>query len=124
MQPQPIHFDPYAHTGLPHLGIRNYWYPALAGFRLGRKPKAVKLLGEDIVVYRDGGKVYALQDRCAHRGAKLSMGKCQYPGSASISCPYHGWTYNGRNRPVRRQAGRGTRLADSAAGQSEDLSRA
>ncbi len=100
MQAQPIAFDPYAHTGLPHLGIRNYWYPALAKFRLGRKPRAVKLLGEDIVLYRDGGKVYALQDRCAHRGAKLSMGKCLYPGSGSISCPYHGWTYSGDSGKV------------------------
>jgi phenylpropionate dioxygenase-like ring-hydroxylating dioxygenase large terminal subunit len=87
--------DPYANTGLPHLGIRNYWYPALATWRLGKKPKAIRMLGEDIVIYRDGGKVYALQDRCAHRGARLSMGESLYPGSGSISCPYHGWTYNG-----------------------------
>jgi nitrite reductase/ring-hydroxylating ferredoxin subunit len=87
--------DPYSHVGLPRHGIRNYWYPALATWRLGRKPRAIKLLGEEIVVYRDGGQLYALQDRCAHRGARLSMGKCLYPGSGTISCPYHGWTYKG-----------------------------
>ncbi|HEV7803107.1 MAG TPA: Rieske 2Fe-2S domain-containing protein [Burkholderiales bacterium] len=89
--------DQYAHTGLPRLGTRNYWYPALATWRLGRKPKAIKLLGEEIVIYRDRGKLYALQDRCAHRGARLSMGKCLYPGTGTISCPYHGWTYKGES---------------------------
>lgn len=87
--------EPYGGTGLPARGLRNYWYPVLATWRLRRRPKAVRLLGEDIVVYRDGGKVYALADRCAHRGAKLSFGKCLYPGSGTLSCPYHGWTYAG-----------------------------
>jgi phenylpropionate dioxygenase-like ring-hydroxylating dioxygenase large terminal subunit len=87
--------DDFPASGLPPLGIRNYWYPALAAWRLGRKPKAVKLLGEDIVLFRDAGKLYALQNRCAHRGAKLSMGKCLYPGSGTLTCPYHGWTYKG-----------------------------
>ncbi len=87
--------DPYAGTGLPALGFRNYWYPVMAAWRLGRKPKAVKVLGEDIVVFRDKGKLYALAERCPHRGARLSQGKCLYPGSGTISCPYHGWTFSG-----------------------------
>lgn len=87
--------DPYAHTGVPQLGLRNYWYPVLAGWRLRRKPRALKILGEEIVLYRDGGHVYALSDRCPHRGARLSQGKCLYPGSRTISCPYHGWTFAG-----------------------------
>src|SRR5438552_1095882 len=80
---------------LPALGLRNYWYPALAAWRLRRRPKAIRLLGDDVVLYRDGGTVRALQDRCAHRGARLSKGKCLYPGSGTITCPYHGWTYDG-----------------------------
>ena len=80
---------------LPVAGLRNYWYPALASWRLRRRPRAITLLGEDIVLYRDGGRVFALQDRCAHRGAKLSKGTCQFRGSGAISCPYHGWTYDG-----------------------------
>jgi phenylpropionate dioxygenase-like ring-hydroxylating dioxygenase large terminal subunit len=88
--------DPYAGTGLPELGFRNYWYPVLAEWRVGRKPKAVRVLGEDIVLFRDrGGKLYALRDRCPHRGARLSQGKCLYPGTGTISCPYHGWTFSG-----------------------------
>lgn len=77
------------------LGLRNYWYPAIARWRLGRKPKAITLLGEKIVLFRDSGKVYALADRCSHRGAPLSLGKCLYPGSGTVSCPYHGWTFDG-----------------------------
>jgi phenylpropionate dioxygenase-like ring-hydroxylating dioxygenase large terminal subunit len=87
--------DPYAGTGLPELGLRNYWYPVLAGWRLGRKPRSVKVLGEDIVLFRDRGKLYALSDRCPHRGARLSQGKCLYPGTGTLSCPYHGWTFSG-----------------------------
>src|SRR5271170_6345023 len=70
--------DPYAGTGLPELGLRNYWYPVIAAWRLGRKPKALRVLGEDIVVFRDSGKLYALGNRCPHRGALLSQGKCLY----------------------------------------------
>jgi phenylpropionate dioxygenase-like ring-hydroxylating dioxygenase large terminal subunit len=87
--------DRFAYTGQPRLGLRNYWYPALASWRLRTKPKSVRMLGEDIVLFRDGGKVHALANRCAHRGGSLSMGKCLYPGSGTISCPYHGWTYKG-----------------------------
>jgi phenylpropionate dioxygenase-like ring-hydroxylating dioxygenase large terminal subunit len=88
--------DPYAATGVPELGLRNYWYPALAGWRLRRRPRRVRLLGEDIVLFRDhGGAVFALADRCPHRGASLSQGKCLYPGAGTISCPYHGWTFSG-----------------------------
>jgi phenylpropionate dioxygenase-like ring-hydroxylating dioxygenase large terminal subunit len=87
--------DPYAATGLPELGFRNYWYPVLAGWRLRRRPRAVSVLGEDIVLFRDGGKVYALSERCPHRGARLSQGKCLYPGSGTISCRYRGWTFKG-----------------------------
>ena len=90
----------YASTELPELGFRNYWYPVLAAWRLRRRPKAVKLLGEEVVLYRDGGRIYALKDQCAHRGARLSRGKCLYPGSGTLSCPYHGWTYSGETGQV------------------------
>jgi phenylpropionate dioxygenase-like ring-hydroxylating dioxygenase large terminal subunit len=85
---------------LPALGLRNYWYPALATWRLRRRPKAIRLLGENIVVFRDGGRLHALQDRCAHRGARLSKGKCMFRGHGTISCPYHGWTYDGASGRV------------------------
>jgi phenylpropionate dioxygenase-like ring-hydroxylating dioxygenase large terminal subunit len=59
------------------------------------KPKPVRLLGRDVVLFRDAGKLFALEDRCPHRSVKLSPGQCSYPGSGTISCPYHGWTFEG-----------------------------
>jgi phenylpropionate dioxygenase-like ring-hydroxylating dioxygenase large terminal subunit len=93
--------DPYARFGVPDLGFRNYWYPALLSRQLGREPKRVVMLGEPIAVWREGKSVYALADRCAHRGARLSRGRCEFPGSGTISCPYHGWTYDGRTGRAR-----------------------
>jgi len=83
---------------VPVSGYRNYWYPALASRALAGKPVAVRLLGEDIVLFRSKGGVYGLQDRCGHRGTPLSIGKVRFPGT--ITCPYHGWTFDGRGRCV------------------------
>jgi phenylpropionate dioxygenase-like ring-hydroxylating dioxygenase large terminal subunit len=92
---------PYARFGIPEQGFRNYWYPILAARKLGRRPRAVTLLGEEIVLYRDGGRVFALADRCPHRGVKLSAGACRFPGSGTISCAYHGWTFDGATGELR-----------------------
>lgn len=80
---------------LPELGFRNYWYPVMLSRDVKRKPIKRRLLGEDIVFWRDGGKVHAIADRCPHRGASLSQGHIRFPGSGTISCPYHGWTFDG-----------------------------
>lgn len=77
---------------MPRLGLRNFWYPAAKSSQVGRKPRAVKLLGEEIVLFRDAGKAYALHDRCPHRGMPLSAGKRHFPGT--LSCLYHGWTFD------------------------------
>jgi phenylpropionate dioxygenase-like ring-hydroxylating dioxygenase large terminal subunit len=74
------------------LGFRNYWYPVLFSRQLGRKPRALTLCGERIVLVRDGGTAYALHDRCPHRGVPLSQGRCAFPGM--LTCAYHGWTYD------------------------------
>jgi phenylpropionate dioxygenase-like ring-hydroxylating dioxygenase large terminal subunit len=86
---------PYRRFGIPKLGFENYWYPIVTAREVKRKPRAVRLLGRDIVLYRDNGKLFALEDRCPHRGVKLSAGKCEYAGTGSITCPYHGWTFDG-----------------------------
>jgi len=46
------------------LGFRNYWYPVVWERDIGDKPQAVTLLGEKIMVAREGDKIYALKDRC------------------------------------------------------------
>jgi nitrite reductase/ring-hydroxylating ferredoxin subunit len=86
---------PYRRFGIPKSGFENYWYPVLTPREVKRKPRAVRLLGRDIVLFRDAGKLFALDDRCPHRGVKLSAGACAYAGSGTISCPYHGWTFDG-----------------------------
>jgi nitrite reductase/ring-hydroxylating ferredoxin subunit len=73
-------------------GFSNYWYPVLLARDLGRRPRAVTLCGERIVLVRDQGGVYALHNRCPHRGVPLSTGRRECPGT--ISCIYHGWTYD------------------------------
>ncbi|MDF1604508.1 Rieske 2Fe-2S domain-containing protein [Nocardioides sp. YIM 152315] len=73
------------------LGLRNYWYPIMWAEQVGQKPVPIELLGERIVLVRDHDEIYALHDRCPHRGVPLSLGRRQYDGT--ISCPYHGWTY-------------------------------
>ena len=87
-----------ARKEVPELGYLNYWYPAVPSRTLRNKPLAIRLLGQDIVLYRSRGKVCALQDRCAHRGLPLSIGKVRFPGT--ITCPYHGWTFNGEGACV------------------------
>ena len=74
-------------------GFRHYWNPVLEARKLGRKPRALTLLGEKIVLLRDAsGAPRALKDRCPHRGVPLSAGRCEFPGA--IPCRYHGWTFD------------------------------
>jgi phenylpropionate dioxygenase-like ring-hydroxylating dioxygenase large terminal subunit len=74
------------------LGFRNYWYPVMWSRRLGRRPRAITVCGERIVLVRDRGRAYALNNRCPHRGVPLSAGRCAFPGM--LTCAYHGWTYD------------------------------
>jgi phenylpropionate dioxygenase-like ring-hydroxylating dioxygenase large terminal subunit len=76
------------------MGFRNYWYPVRWSRQVGRKPIQVTLLGEKIMLVRDGGKVRALHDRCPHRGVPLSheMATQEFPGT--WTCCYHGWTFD------------------------------
>ena len=77
---------------LPLSGLKEFWYPAAKSKKIGEKPVAVKLLGDEIALFRDAGKVCAVHNRCPHRGLPMSMGKRHFPGT--ISCGYHGWTFN------------------------------
>lgn len=84
----------------PPLGYRNYWYPVIESRRVQDGPVPVRVLGEDLVLFRAGDQVAALTDRCAHRGSRLSQGRILFPGT--LSCPYHGWTYNAAGECVGR----------------------
>ncbi len=81
--------------GVPVMGLREYWYPALPVSKVGRKPLYWTMLGDDMVFFRNReGQVVAMTDVCPHRGASLSEGSCFYRGF--VTCPYHGATFDGR----------------------------
>ncbi|WP_159499018.1 Rieske 2Fe-2S domain-containing protein [Microbacterium sp. 18062] len=74
------------------LGFRDFWYPIAWAHQITSKPKPLTVAGEEVVLIRDGDEIRALHDRCPHRGVPLSLGRHEFPGT--ISCPYHGWTYD------------------------------
>lgn len=85
---------------IPVGGLREYWYPALpeAGVS-ARRPEALRILGVDVVLFRDGqGVVRALHDVCPHRGVRLSKGSCYWKGF--LTCNYHGATFDGQGECV------------------------
>jgi 5,5'-dehydrodivanillate O-demethylase oxygenase subunit len=74
--------------------LRRYWMPVgFAAELTDEQPtKFVRLLGENLVLFRDKrGNIGLLADRCAHRGASLCYGRVEERG---ISCAYHGWLYD------------------------------
>jgi phenylpropionate dioxygenase-like ring-hydroxylating dioxygenase large terminal subunit len=80
-------------------GFANVWTPVLPARELRAKPKAVRLAGESVVLYRDGrGGVGAMLDRCPHRGVRLSLGSVNADGN--LECPFHGWCFDARGACV------------------------
>src|SRR5438270_2793000 len=78
---------------IPELGFREYWYPLVASADVGkRKPRMIRILGEELCVFQGAHGVAALANFCPHRGARLSGGNCHYAGT--VSCPYHAFTYD------------------------------
>ncbi|HEY8474848.1 MAG TPA: aromatic ring-hydroxylating dioxygenase subunit alpha [Natronosporangium sp.] len=74
--------------------MRRYWLPvAISGQLPPRDLRRVRILGEDLVLYRlANGSIHLLEDRCPHRGAALSEGIVEPEG---LRCPYHGWLFDG-----------------------------
>ena len=74
-------------------GIRNLWYPVAPSWQVHNAPIGVTRLGEKIVLWRDAqGQVHALEDRCPHRGARLSLG---WNLGERVACWYHGIQIDG-----------------------------
>jgi 5,5'-dehydrodivanillate O-demethylase len=73
--------------------LRRYWMPVAAVAELDDHPvKPVRLMGEDLVLYRDRSGRYGLVDRhCPHRRADLSYGWVEDCG---LRCHYHGWLWD------------------------------
>lgn len=71
--------------------MRRYWHPVELSENVGETPLGVRVLGEDLVLFRDGeGRTGLLHHRCMHRGTSLVYGKCESDG---IRCCYHGWKF-------------------------------
>ncbi len=79
--------------------MRRYWHPIAAATELDDNPiKPVRLMGEDLVLYRDLSGTLGLTDRrCAHRRADLSYG---FVETCGIRCNYHGWQFDETGRCV------------------------
>jgi nitrite reductase/ring-hydroxylating ferredoxin subunit len=71
--------------------LRRFWHPVGLSASLVDLPRAVRILGEDLVLFRDGsGQVGLLQLHCPHRGTSLEFGTVERRG---LRCCYHGWLY-------------------------------
>jgi len=99
-------------TGTPGGAVmRQFWQPvalveefdsAIDPPMKDRPLKAVRVLGEDLVLFRDETGQFALMDRhCAHRGADLAFARFEGDG---IRCPFHGWKYASSGQCVETPA--------------------
>jgi phenylpropionate dioxygenase-like ring-hydroxylating dioxygenase large terminal subunit len=79
---------------IPARGIPEYWYPVAMAHEISERPCAMVIHGQEIALLRRQGKVYAIANACPHRGARLHKGTCEFPGSATLTCRYHGWTFD------------------------------
>jgi 5,5'-dehydrodivanillate O-demethylase len=73
--------------------LRRYWHPIAALSELDdRDAKPVRLLGEDLVLYKDGsGNLGLIEPHCPHRSASLALG---FPDARGWRCMYHGWLWD------------------------------
>lgn len=76
--------------------MRRYWQPVAVSDSVTTRPQNVRILGEDLILFRDGkGRPGLLTPHCAHRGASLYYGKVDDKG---IRCCYHGWQFDVEGR--------------------------
>jgi 5,5'-dehydrodivanillate O-demethylase len=83
--------------------LRTFWQPvAVAAELLPGKATAIRIMGEDLTLYRgETGKAYIVAARCAHRLSLLHTGWIE---GDCIRCFYHGWKYDGTGQCVESPA--------------------
>jgi phenylpropionate dioxygenase-like ring-hydroxylating dioxygenase large terminal subunit len=72
-------------------GEARWWHPVAGLEELGAGPLPVRLLGQDLVLWRSRAGIQAFDDRCPHRGARLSLGRVV---GDQLQCAYHGWCFD------------------------------
>ena len=71
---------------------KSFWHPVGKLGDLAGGPRAVMVLGEDLVIWQaPDGAFQAWADRCPHRGTKLSLGQV---ANGRLECAYHGWQFD------------------------------
>ena len=79
--------------------LRRYWHPVLLSEELGDLPKLIKVLGEELVLFRDkSGQIGLLHKHCAHRGASLEYG---IVADCGLICSYHAVSYTHLTLPTK-----------------------
>ncbi|MGZ8483893.1 MAG: Rieske 2Fe-2S domain-containing protein [Candidatus Binatia bacterium] len=95
---------------IPHVGagtpagewFRRYWLVVGTVHELHDIPQAVKVLGEELVLFRDSnGQLGLLGEHCPHRGTSLEYGDIEGGG---LRCPYHGWLFDVHGRCLEMPA--------------------
>lgn len=85
--------------------FRRFWIPFLLPEELATPdgaPRRVRLLGEDLIAFRDtDGKLGLLDRYCPHRRVDLFFGRNEHNG---LRCPYHGWKFDTAGRVVEMPA--------------------
>lgn len=84
--------------------LRRYWQAVAVAAELTEEQpiKAIKILDEELVVYRDKQGRYGLVgEHCPHRMASLAFGRVDEEG---IRCPYHGWKFDGSGKCLEQPA--------------------
>jgi len=78
----------------------NDWHPVAAASALGeQRIVPATLFGTDLALWRGAdGAVRAWQDRCPHRGTRLSIGRIE---DDALVCAYHGWRFSAEGRCIR-----------------------
>ena len=72
--------------------LRRFWHPVFVSDEVKDLPVAIRILGEDLVLFRDGsGQVGLLELHCSHRGTSLEFAQIEERG---IRCCYHAWLYD------------------------------
>ena len=72
--------------------LRKYWQPVCLSQQLTDVPLAIRILGEDLVAFRDqSGRLGVMHRHCSHRGTSLEFGIVSERG---IRCCYHGWLFD------------------------------